>query len=220
MNKPTEPMVEVAEIFRSIQGESTWAGWPCTFVRLTGCNLRCAYCDTRYAYEGGSAMTLDAVLEHCAELSETLVELTGGEPLAQSGCVPLAERLIAQGYTVLVETNGTLPIVQLPAAAIKIMDIKCPGSGMSNKTDWDNIQALSMQDEVKFVIGGRDDYEWSRDVIFRYDLCSRCRAVAFSPVFQAIDPRSLAEWILKDRLNVRLQLQIHKYLWPPSQRGV
>ena len=220
MNARIEPVVEIAEIFRSIQGESTWAGWPCTFVRLAGCNLRCVYCDTRYAYEGGSSMTLDAVLERCAEVSETLVELTGGEPLAQPGCVPLAERLIALGHTVLVETNGTLPIAQLPGAAIKIVDIKCPGSGMSDKTDWGNIPALSKQDEVKFVIGGREDYDWSREVISRYDLGSRCRAVAFSPVFQALHPRDLAEWILADRLHVRLQLQIHKYIWPPSQRGV
>jgi 7-carboxy-7-deazaguanine synthase len=215
-----ESFLRVTEIFKSIQGESTWTGLPCVFVRLTGCNLRCAYCDTQYAYEGGANMTVRAILERCEALGSRLVEITGGEPLAQDGCPLLAGCLLAQGYTVLVETNGTLPIKRLPAAVIKIMDIKCPGSGMGEQTDWTNIEALSARDEVKFVMGDRTDYEWSREVVRRYDLTSRCAAVLFSPVFGAVEPGALAAWILEDGLEVRLQLQAHKYIWSPDRRGV
>jgi 7-carboxy-7-deazaguanine synthase len=210
----------VNEIFKSIQGESTWAGRPCILVRLTGCNLRCAYCDTRYAYDESARMTVGEILGRCAELSGTLVEVTGGEPLLQPECPGLVACLLEAGYTVLVETNGTMPIGRLPQAAIKILDLKCPGSGMSDRTDWTNIAALSPHDEVKFVIGDRADYEWSRGIARRYDLASRCRAVLFSAVFNLLAPADLAAWILEDRLDVRLQLQIHKYIWPSDRKGV
>jgi 7-carboxy-7-deazaguanine synthase len=219
-NGGQELLLTVTEIFKSIQGESTWAGLPCIFVRLTGCNLRCAYCDTRYAYEGGTRMSIRKILERCEALGNKLVEITGGEPLMQDGCALLAEYLLERGYTVLVETNGTLPIRRLPAAVIKIMDIKSPSSGMSDQTDWTNIEVLSTRDEVKFVIGHRTDYEWSREVVRRYDLTPRCAAVLFSPVFGVLEPDALAAWILEDGLAVRLQLQLHNYIWSPDQRGL
>ena len=212
--------VQVSEIFRSIQGESTWSGLPCSFVRLTGCNLRCSYCDTRYAYEGGEQMTVDAVVEKCAAFGVPLVEVTGGEPLIQPGCVPLVKALLARGWTVLVETNGSVWAGDLPADAVKVLDFKCPGSGMANRNDWRNVDALTDRDEVKFVIGDRADYEWSRDVVARYGLPGRCRQVLFSAVFGKIEPRRIVEWIIEDGLNVRFQLQLHKYIWPPNQRGV
>jgi len=213
-------MVEVAEIFKSIQGESTWAGLPCAFIRLAGCNLRCAYCDTVYAYGPGRRMELDEAVRQCAALSCRLVEITGGEPLLQTETPALAQRLLDMGHTVLVETNGTLPIETLPRGAIRIMDIKCPGSGMADRIRWENIERLGKRDEVKFVIGGRMDYEWSRDVLRRYDLAARCHAVLFSAVFGLLEPKTLAGWILEDGLPVRLQLQLHKYIWRPDERGV
>jgi len=213
-NDDLDKTLTVTEIFKSIQGESTWAGRPCTFVRLTGCDVRCAYCDTRYAYDGGETMTIETILERVAGLDCRLVEITGGEPLLQAHCPALAGSLLARGYTVLCETSGTRPIAVLPADAIKIMDLKCPGSGASDKTDWTNIEALSAKDEVKFVIGDRADYEWSRDVVRRYTLEERCGAVLFAPVFGQLEPRQLAEWVLADGLEVRLQLQLHKYIWP------
>jgi 7-carboxy-7-deazaguanine synthase len=212
--------VRVTEIFRSIQGESTWAGLPCAFVRLTGCNLRCAYCDTRYAYEGGEEMTVDTVVDACAKLGAPLVEVTGGEPLNQPGCVPLVKAMLERGWTVLVETNGSVWAGGLPADAVKVLDFKCPGSGMADRNDWRNVDALTPRDEVKFAIGDRADYEWSRDVVAKYALPARCRQVLFSPVFGRIEPRRIVEWILDDGLNVRFQLQLHKYIWPPDQRGV
>jgi len=212
--------LDVSEIFKSIQGESTWAGIPCTFVRLAGCNLRCTYCDTTYAYDGGSRMSVRSILDRCDALGCDLVEVTGGEPLAQSECPTLVSCLIDNGYTVLVETNGTLPISSLPAEAIKIMDVKCPGSGMCGKTDESNLDAIAPSDEVKFVIADRADFEWARDKVARHDLSKRCNAVLFSPAFGTLDAATLASWILEDRLNVRLQVQLHKYIWPPDQRGV
>jgi 7-carboxy-7-deazaguanine synthase len=210
----------VTEIFKSIQGESTWAGLPCTFVRLAGCNLRCAYCDTRYADEEGTRMSIRAILERCDALGCNLVEVTGGEPLAQPECPTLVTCLLESGYTVLVETNGTLPIASLPAEAVKIMDIKCPGSGMCDRMDASNLDAVSPRDEIKFVIGDRADYEWARDTAARHNLTKRCSAVLFSPAFGTLEPDALASWILEDRLPVRLQIQLHKYIWPPGQRGV
>ena len=210
----------VSEIFRSIQGESTWAGLPCVFVRLTGCNLRCSWCDTAYAFEGGTVMALDDVVGCVAEFSCSLVEITGGEPLLQEQCPVLARRLLDAGKTVLCETNGALPIDLLPEGVIRIMDLKCPGSGECEGNDWANIDRLSPEDEVKFVLAGRGDYEWSRDVVRKYDLASRCGAVLFSPVMGALEPRSMAEWILEDELSVRLQLQLHKLVWGPEAKGV
>jgi len=213
--------LRVTEIFHSIQGESTWAGLPCVFVRLTGCNLRCAWCDTSYAFAGGTTMTLDAILAEVTAYKTKLVEITGGEPLAQQGCAALAQRLLAAGYTVLVETSGSLPIDTLPEDAIRIMDLKCPDSGECERNHWPNLEKLRPErDEVKFVIASRRDYEWSRDVVLKYTLLARCHAVLFSPVFGVVAPRDLAEWILADRLPVRLQLQVHKFIWAPDQRGV
>ena len=218
--KELDRTLDVIEIFKSIQGESTSAGMPCIFIRLAGCNLRCTYCDTQYAYEGGKKITIGEILEECVSLSCNLVAITGGEPLIQQETNILAEHLSGEDFTVLVETNGSLPIVQLPLSVIKIMDIKCPGSGESEKMDWSNIDDLSMYDEVKFVISDRRDYEWSRDIVMKYDLCTCCYAVLFAPVFGVVEPRDLASWILEDSLDVRLQLQQHKYIWPPETRGV
>jgi 7-carboxy-7-deazaguanine synthase len=210
----------ITEIYKSVQGESTWAGLPCIFVRLTGCHLRCVWCDTEYAFHGGAKMTISEIVDRCVELTCPLVEITGGEPLLQKDCDTLAQCLLDRGMTVLCETSGALPIDRLPAGVITIMDLKCPGSGECDKNDWSNIARLSARDEVKFVIAGRADYEWSRDVVRNHDLPSRCNAVLFSPVFGSVDPRELVEWILEDELDVRFQLQMHKFIWPPDQKGV
>lgn len=210
----------VTEIFKSVQGESTWAGKPCVFVRLTGCNLRCTWCDTAYAFHGGTKMSVDEVVRRVEELDCPLVEITGGEPLLHKACPTLAQRLLDLGLTVLCETSGSLPIDRLPEGVIRIMDLKCPGSGECERNDWSNIDRLGPRDEVKFVIADRADYEWSRDMISRYNLSSRCNEVLFSPVFGSIEPRALVEWVLEDKLDVRFQLQLHKLVWPPDQKGV
>ncbi len=207
-------------MYASIQGESTWAGLPCVFVRLARCNLRCVWCDTAYSFRGGEEQTLADILSEVAAHGAPLVEITGGEPLVQQDCATLAELLLDAGHTVLVETSGSLPIDLLPAGAIRIMDLKCPGSGMSGQNDWDNVGRLNKRDEVKFVIAGRDDYEWRRDALRQHRLHERCHAVLFAPVFGGLDPRQLAEWMVEDRLPARLQLQLHKYIWPPDARGV
>jgi 7-carboxy-7-deazaguanine synthase len=212
--------VLITEIYHSIQGESTWAGLPCTFIRFARCNLRCVWCDTTYSFTGGTEMSIEEILEQCASYNCSLVEITGGEPLAQAVCIDLAESLIAGGYTVLVETSGSLPIAPLPDAAISIMDLKCPGSGECAKNDYSNIDALTKKDEVKFVITDRVDYEWAREKVREYDLDTRCNAVLFSPVFDLIDPKTIVEWITEDCLPVRFQLQMHKFIWPPDQKGV
>lgn len=210
----------VTEIYKSIQGESTWAGLPCIFVRLTGCHLRCVWCDTPHAFQGGVQTDLGDIVAQCRELGGSLVEITGGEPLLQKNCGALARRLHAEGYTVLCETSGTLPISTLPDETIKIMDLKCPGSGEHHRNDWSNIDRLSARDEVKFVLADRADYEWSRDVVREYGLPARTRAVLFSPVWDQLDPRHLAEWILEDGLEVRLQIPLHKVVWPADTKGV
>ncbi|HNR32916.1 MAG TPA: radical SAM protein [Candidatus Hydrogenedentes bacterium] len=213
--------LRVTEIYRSIQGESTWAGLPCVFVRLTGCPLRCVWCDTEYSFHGGERMALGAIVAEIAAMNTPLVEITGGEPLAQRACGALAELLIEHGHTVLVETSGALPIDRLPEAATRIMDLKCPDSGECEKNDWDNIERLAPdRDEVKFVLASRRDYEWARDVVRRYRLETRCKCVLCSPVSGAIEPHDLAAWILEDHLPVRLQLQLHKILWAPDAKGV
>jgi 7-carboxy-7-deazaguanine synthase len=239
-------MMQVTEIFRSIQGESTYAGLPCIFVRLTGCNLRCAWCDTAYAFYGGTRMSIDDVLARIHELSGnsvrgchthmlrplskeglSLVELTGGEPLLQPDTAGLAQRLTAENYTVLVETSGERFVGILPQEVVKIVDVKCPDSGEGGTFLIDNLQAIDSKDEVKFVIGSRRDYEFARDFSAQHELAGRVRQVLFSPVFpdpngswSGLDARLLAEWILADRLPVRLGLQLHKFIWHPSTRGV
>lgn len=216
----TRPTLRVTEIYKSVQGESTWAGLPCIFVRLARCHLRCVWCDTAYAFSGGETIGISDIVKTCSELDCHLVEITGGEPLVQSACTELAQALIDTGFTVLVETSGTLPIEVLPDEAIAIMDFKCPGSGESEKNDWSNVEALSKRDEVKFVIADRADYEWSREVVRKYDLSDKCNAVLFSPVFGSVTPADLAQWIIDDALGVRFQLQMHKFIWPPDARGV
>lgn len=212
--------MKVNEIFRAIQGESSFAGLPCVFIRLTGCNLRCSYCDTTYAFYEGKEMMVDNVIEEVKRLTardegrgkrdEGLVEITGGEPLLQKEVFPLVKGLIDLGYKVLIETNGSLDISRLDKHSIIIMDIKTPKSGMADKMDFKNIKRLKKKDEVKFVISDRDDYEWSKEVLRRYKI--PCK-VLFSPVYNRLDPEILSEWILRDDLSVRLNLQLHKYIW-------
>ncbi|MFA6240424.1 MAG: radical SAM protein [Candidatus Hydrogenedentales bacterium] len=220
MNVVQTASLTITEIYKSIQGESTWAGLPCIFVRLTGCHLRCVWCDTEYAFHGGTKMTVADVVERCVALECSLIEITGGEPLLQKSCGELARQLLDRGFTVLCETSGALPIDRLPNEVIKIMDLKCPGSGEVDKNDWSNIDRLSPRDEVKFVIASREDYEWSRDTVRTYNLPTRCGQVLFSPVFGSVVPKDIVDWILEDKLNVRFQLQLHKFVWPPQQRGV
>jgi len=211
--------LRINEIYKSIQGESSWAGLPCVFVRLTGCHLRCHYCDTEYAFHEGRWMTLAEILARVAEQGTSLVEITGGEPLLQPACGELARRLLDRGLTVLCETSGALPIDRLPPEVIKIMDLKCPSSGEVQRNDWSNIDRLGPRDEVKFVIGDRADFDWAATVIDRYGLAKRC-GVLMSPVFGEIEPRQIVEWILAEQLPVRFQLQMHKFIWSPTEIGV
>ena len=210
----------VNEIFYSIQGESTHSGRPCIFVRLTGCNLRCSYCDTRYAYEQGAKMELTEIVSRIADYKCPLVEITGGEPLLQSKTPTLIYKLLENGYEVLMETNGSLDISGVDGRCIKIVDIKCPTSGESDKNDMENLKRLRPKDQVKFVIENRIDYEYAKETID-----SNCpdfpeEQILFSPVSEGIAPSQLAKWILEDNLNVRLHLQIHKIIWPDRKRGV
>ena len=213
-------MLTINEIFHSIQGESTHAGEPCVFVRLTACDLRCRWCDTPYAFHEGRKMSVDEVVSAVEAYRCPMVEITGGEPLLQADVVPLMERLLASGQTVLVETGGHRSIAGVPAGVIRVMDIKCPGSGEAGRNDWSNLALLTRHDQVKFVIADRVDYEFARDVVIRERLAERCGAVLFSPVHGELHPRQLAEWVLADRLPVRVQVQLHKYIWDPQTRGV
>jgi len=216
----TEDRLRVNEIFFSIQGESTWAGRPCAFVRLTGCDLRCVWCDTEYAFHEGRTMTVQEAAERLFSYGCDLVEVTGGEPLLQPGVHRLIARLLDGGLTVLVETSGASDVSRLDPRAIKVMDLKCPGSGESARNRWSNIDHLTAHDEVKFVLADRTDYEWAREVILRHKLAARVNAVLMSCVFRRLEPTALAGWILEDRLSVRMQLQMHKHIWGPDTRGV
>lgn len=211
--------IEINEIFVSIQGESTRAGHPCVFLRTTGCPLRCTWCDTEYAFYEGEKWTVDDLVEEACRHGIPLVEITGGEPLAQPAVPELARRLLARGMTVLVETSGSYDISVLPRGVGRIMDLKCPGSGQVARNDYDNIDRLRPGDEVKFVLVGREDYEWARDRVAEYDLIGRV-PVLFSPVWDQLRPADLAAWMLEDKLDVTLQLQLHKLLWPGVERGV
>jgi len=202
----------VTEIFKSIQGESSFAGWPCSFVRTTGCNLRCVWCDTEYAFHGGKQMSVPEILETIEPFQCELVELTGGEPLLQPELPKLAMELLQKNHKVLVETSGALDITVLPREVIKIMDIKCPDSGMMTEMNWGNLDKLSARDELKFVINSRSDYDWSVKILYDYQLYKQ-NLVLFSPVYQKMAPQQLAEWILEDNLPVRFQIQLHKVLW-------
>jgi 7-carboxy-7-deazaguanine synthase len=213
-------MLTVNEIFHSIQGESTHAGRPCVFVRLTACDLRCSWCDTPYAFHEGRKMPVDEVVARVRDYGCDVVEITGGEPLLQKDVYPLMDRLLAAGHTVLLETGGHISVEQVPEGVFRVIDVKCPGSGESTRNHWANLAHLRPHDEVKFVIKDRVDYAYARDVVERHRLAGRCAAVLFSPVHDVLDPKQLAEWILRDRLPVRLQLQAHKYIWDPQTRGV
>jgi 7-carboxy-7-deazaguanine synthase len=213
-------MLTVNEIFHSIQGEGTHAGEPCAFVRLTACDLRCSWCDTEYAFYEGTKRSLDDVLAAVDAYQCPLVEVTGGEPLLQEDVYPLMDALLARGYTVLLETGGHRPVDRVPARVIKIVDVKCPGSGEADKNCWPNLERLTPTDEVKFVIKDRVDYEFARDVIVRYGLETRVAAVLISPVHGVLDPRTVSEWMLADGLRARLQFQLHKLIWPAATRGV
>jgi len=214
------PGLTVNEVYLSVQGESTKAGLPCVFVRLTFCDLRCTYCDTEYAFYEGKKRTLDDIVTEVLGYGVPLVEVTGGEPLLQKNVLPLMTRLCDAGCTVLIETAGAHDISGIDSRVHRIMDLKTPGSGECGRNLWSNIAHLRKSDEVKFVIGSREDYEWARGVVREHALDARVGTVLFSPIFGRIEPREIVEWVLEDRLPVRFQLQMHKFIWEPRQRGV
>jgi len=216
----SENTLTINEIYQSIQGESTWAGERCVFIRLTFCDLRCNYCDTEYAFYEGKKQTLDKIVDLVRGFDSGLVEITGGEPLLQKNVLPLMSMLANAGHTILLETSGAHDISKVDPRVHRIMDLKTPGSGEVEKNLWSNIDHLTKRDEVKFVMGSREDYEWSCDKVRKFELTKRCHAVLFSPIFGRIDPRPIVEWILADKLDVRFQLQMHKFIWSPIQRGV
>lgn len=213
-------MLKVNEIYYSIQGESSKAGLPCVFVRLTYCNLRCNYCDTEYAFYDGKEISMDEIITEVKKYDCKLVEITGGEPLVQmEECLKLMKRLSDDGYEVMIETAGNLSIKEIDKRVMIIMDLKCPSSGMMKKNLYENINYLKQTDEVKFVIGDREDYEWSKEQLTKYSLTEKCN-VLFSVVFDKLNPVTLVNWIIEDNLNVRFQLQMHKYIWHPQTKGV
>jgi 7-carboxy-7-deazaguanine synthase len=213
-------LITVNEIFHSVQGESSYAGQPCVFVRLTACDLRCTWCDTPYAFHEGSKRAVTDVLAEVDRFGCPLVEVTGGEPLLQDEVYPLMSALLDRGKTVLLETGGHRSTARVPDRVVTILDVKCPASGEADKMDWSNLDRLRPQDEVKFVIQDRADYDYAKDVVARHDLAARTAAIHFSPVHGVLDAKTLSEWVLADRLPVRLQLQLHKYIWSPTTRGV
>ncbi len=213
-------MLTVNEIFYSIQGESSFAGKPCVFVRLTACDLRCRWCDTEYAFDEGAPASVDEIIERVGAYGCPLVEITGGEPLLQSEVCTLMQRLLEGGKTVLLETGGHVDISSVPREVVKVVDVKCPGSGEADRNDWNNLDRLAPHDEVKFVIADRADYEFARDVVRDRRPDRRCAGVLFSPVHGELDPAQLAAWVLADGVPARVQVQLHKYLWGPETRGV
>ncbi len=227
--------MQITEIYKSLQGESTYAGLPCVFIRLTGCNLRCTWCDSEFSFYGGQKMTLEEVLSEVASLSPAggLVEITGGEPMLQERkVIPLMEQLLDADYRVLLETSGERPLARVPKQVIKIVDVKCPHSGEPDTFALENLQSLRPHDEVKFVLTGRTDYEFARDFVMKHGLAERVHAILFSPAFEKtasgardtshclVDPQELAQWILDDDVPARLSLQIHKLIWDPAAKGV
>lgn len=211
--------MKICEIFTSIQGESSYAGRICTFIRLSGCNLRCTYCDTKYAYDDATELTESEIISEVSIVGVNTVAITGGEPLLQEGTFHLVERLLNQGHKILIETNGSVSIKDVDPRAVIIMDVKTPGSGMAEGMDFSNMNFLKPSDEVKFVITDRADYDWSKDFLKEHRLLSKCK-VLFSPAFGTLEPSSLAEWILEDRLDVLFNLQLHKYIFGPNKRRV
>lgn len=218
--KAKQPTLTVNEIYASVQGESTWAGLPCTFIRLTFCDLRCSWCDTEYAFYEGEKMSLEDIISKVKGHGIPLVEVTGGEPLMQPAATALMQQLCDAGFEVLVETGGHRDIGVIDSRVHRIMDLKCPDSEMSEKMRYENIPLLTQQDEVKFVIASRGDYEWARDKVREYKLHERVNAVLFSSVFEAAEPKEIVEWILEDQLPVRFQLQMHKFIWDAKKKGV
>jgi len=213
--------LKVNELFYSLQGESSYAGRPCVFIRLTGCNLRCSYCDTRYAYEEGTDRELDLIIDQVSSYRCPLVEITGGEPLIQVETPALILRLLERNFKVLLETNGSQNIQRVDDRCIKVVDLKCPSSGMEARNDLENLKKLGSNDELKFVIGDRIDFEYAKGILDEYQkFFSAINPVHFSPVFGMLEPKLLAQWILEEHLEVRLQLPLHKILWDPNQRGV
>jgi len=227
--------MQITEIYKSIQGESTYAGMPCVFVRLTGCNLRCSWCDSEYTFSGGHRMAIEEVLGEVERLSPDggVVEITGGEPMLQEReLLPLMQRLLDAGHSVLLETSGERPLEKVSKGVVKIVDVKCPSSGEGDTFNLENLEALESRDEVKFVLSNRSDYEFARDFTLRHDLARKVNAVLFSPAFSKaakglrdashclLDPRELAEWMLADNVPARLNLQIHKFIWDPAMKGV
>lgn len=212
-------MLKINEIYFSVQGESTHAGLPCVFVRLTYCNLRCTYCDTEYAFYEGKDMSMEDILTEIKKYDCDLVEITGGEPLIQKEVLPLMQILCDSGYKVLIETGGSLPIENIDQRVHVIMDLKCPSSKMMKKNRYENLQFIKPIDELKFVIGSREDYEWSKEIIEKYQLQGRCE-ILFSVVFESLKPVELVNWIIEDSLKVRFQLQMHKFIWDPKKKGV
>lgn len=212
-------MLKINEIFHSIQGESSRAGEPCVFIRLTGCNLRCSYCDTEYAFYDGKSYSVDDIIAEVEKYNCRLVEVTGGEPLLQEDTLNLMNRLCDDGFEVMLETGGSLPVDSVDGRVKIILDMKCPSSGMTKKNLYANLNWIKTTDEVKFVIGNREDYEWSKNVLEEYNVLNKAAAL-FSPVFGKLEPSDLAKWILEDKLNVRFQIQIQKYIWDPTLRGV
>ncbi len=216
---PTSPTLQITEIFHSIQGESTRVGHPCVFVRLTGCPLRCTWCDTEYAFYGGETLSLGQIRDRVRTYGCPLVEVTGGEPLHQPNSLVLLTELCDEGFQVMLETSGALDISAVDPRVSIILDIKCPGSDMTDRMQWNNLSQISSKDEIKFVLKDRTDYDWARGIISQYQLGDRC-PVLMSPVFGSLDFQSLAEWVLADSLPVRMQLQLHKLIWDPETRGV
>ena len=212
-------MLEVTEIYKSVQGESTYMGLPCVFIRLTGCNLRCIWCDTPHAFHDGKKLSIHQIIDEVKSYDINLVEITGGEPLLQKEVFPLMESLLKNKFKVMLETSGSLAINNVPAKVIKIIDLKCPGSGEENKNLWENLNHLTSTDEIKFVIADKTDYEWSKKVLQDYELDKKV-PVLFSPVFEKLKLKDLTEWILKDNLPVRLHTQLHKYIWDQKTIGV
>jgi 7-carboxy-7-deazaguanine synthase len=210
----------INEIYQSVQGESTWAGLPCVFVRLTFCDLRCSYCDTAYAFYKGTKRSLSEIVEQVLGYQCPLVEITGGEPLLQKNVLPLMQELCDHGLTVLIETSGAHDISRIDQRVHRIMDLKTPSSGESHRNRIENMIHLNRADEVKFVIGSREDYLWAKAQIEAFNLAERCGTILFSPVFEKIEPRSIVEWLLADKLPVRFQLQLHKFIWAPETKGV
>ena len=214
-----DPLIKIAELFYSIQGESSFAGYPCFFIRFADCNLRCVYCDTRYAYEEDHPqLRISQILAELKKFPGAIVEITGGEPLLQEGIYPLLEKLLEADRTVMIETNGSLSLADVPENVVKIMDMKCPGSGMHEQMNFDNFDLLTPKDEIKFVIGSRDDYNWAVQVVSGYGLKNKS-TVTFSPVSANLLPATLAGWILEDHLPVRLRLQLHTIIWPGKNKG-